>query len=50
MLIADKLVLRKIQTIFGGRTKVYNCGGAAFSGEISKFFFNAEYCYCRVMV
>ncbi|HZK83187.1 MAG TPA: long-chain fatty acid--CoA ligase [Desulfosporosinus sp.] len=39
--IADKLVLRKIQTIFGGRTKVYNCGGAAFSGEISKFFFNA---------
>ncbi len=39
--IAEKLVLRKIQANFGGRTKVYNCGGAAFSAEISKFFFNA---------
>lgn len=39
--IAHKLVLSKIQANFGGRTKVYNCGGAAFSAEISKFFFNA---------
>lgn len=38
--LAEKLVLSKIQTLFGGRTKVYNCGGAAFSAEISKFFFN----------
>lgn len=39
--IANKLVLSKIQAIFGGRTKVYNCGGSAFSGEISEFFFKA---------
>ena len=39
--IADKLVLNKIQAVFGGRSKVYNCGGSAFSGEISEFFFNA---------
>lgn len=38
---ADKLVLSKIRAVFGGRNKVYNCGGAAFSGEISEFFFNA---------
>lgn len=39
--IADKLVLKKIQDVFGGRTKVYNCGGSAFSGEISEFFYKA---------
>ena len=39
--IADKLVLQKIRAIFGGRNKVFNCGGAAFSGEISEFFFKA---------
>jgi len=39
--LAHKLVLGKVQAIFGGRTKVYNCGGAAFSAEISEFFFNA---------
>jgi len=39
--LADKLVLNKIKTIFGGRTKVYNVGGAPFSGEIAKFFFKA---------
>lgn len=38
---ADKLVLSRIRAIFGGRTKVYNTGGAAFSGEIAEFFFNA---------
>ncbi|MEA1960743.1 MAG: long-chain fatty acid--CoA ligase [Bacillota bacterium] len=38
---ADEMVLSKIRAIFGGRNKVYNCGGAAFSGEISEFFFNA---------
>lgn len=38
---ATELVLKNIQAIFGGRTKVYNTGGAAFSGEIAEFFFNA---------
>lgn len=37
--IADTLVLKKIRNLFGGRNKVYNCGGSAFSGEISEFFF-----------
>ncbi len=37
--IADTLVLKKVRNIFGGRNKVYNCGGSAFSGEISEFFF-----------
>lgn len=39
--IAVALVLKKIRNIFGGRNKVFNCGGSAFSGEISEFFFNA---------
>lgn len=39
--LAHKLVLSKIQAVFGGRTKVYNCGGSAFSGEIAEFFYNA---------
>ncbi|MGE5372507.1 MAG: AMP-dependent synthetase/ligase [Solirubrobacterales bacterium] len=39
--LASKLVLSKISNIFGGRTKVYNCGGSAFSGEIAEFFFSA---------
>lgn len=39
--VADKLVLSKIKAVFGGRNKVYNCGGSAFSGEISEFFFKA---------
>lgn len=39
--IAVKLVLHKIRDLFGGRTKIYNCGGSAFSGEISEFFFKA---------
>ncbi len=39
--IATKLVLHKIRDIFGGRNKVFNCGGSAFSGEISEFFFKA---------
>lgn len=39
--LAHKLVLSKIQAVFGGRNKVYNCGGSAFSGEISEFFFKA---------
>jgi long-chain acyl-CoA synthetase len=39
--LADKAVLSKIRAVFGGRTKVYNCGGSAFSGEISEFFYNA---------
>lgn len=38
---ADQMVLSKIRALFGGRTKVYNTGGAAFSGEIAEFFFNA---------
>jgi len=37
--IADKLILHKVRDLFGGRNKVYNCGGSAFSGEISEFFF-----------
>ena len=39
--IATTLVLEKIQSVFGGRTKVYNVGGSAFSGDISEFFFKA---------
>ncbi|MGE5417552.1 MAG: AMP-dependent synthetase/ligase, partial [Acidobacteriota bacterium] len=39
--LAEKLVLHKVRDIFGGRNKVYNCGGSAFSGEISEFFFKA---------
>lgn len=39
--LAVALVLKKVRNIFGGRNKVYNCGGSAFSGEISEFFFNA---------
>jgi len=38
-MVADKLVLQKIKSIFGGRTKFYNVGGAAFSSEIAEFFF-----------
>lgn len=39
--LAEKLVLHKIRDLFGGRNKVYNCGGSAFSGEVSEFFFKA---------
>lgn len=37
--VAHALVLKKIRNLFGGRTKVYNVGGSAFSGEIAEFFF-----------
>jgi len=33
--IAYTLVLKKIKGLFGGRNKVFNCGGSAFSGEIA---------------
>lgn len=39
--VAYALVLKKIKGLFGGRNKVFNCGGSAFSGEIAEFFFNA---------
>ena len=39
--LADRLVLKKIKAIFGGRTVFYNVGGAAFSAEIAEFFFKA---------
>ncbi len=39
--VAYALVLKKIKSIFGGRNKVFNCGGSAFSGEIAEFFFKA---------
>lgn len=39
--VAKKLVLDKVSANFGGRTKLYNCGGAAFSGEVAEFFWNA---------
>ncbi|MGE5371145.1 MAG: AMP-dependent synthetase/ligase [Solirubrobacterales bacterium] len=39
--LADKLVLSKIRAIFGGRTKVYHCGGSALSADIAEFFFKA---------
>jgi long-chain acyl-CoA synthetase len=38
--IAEKLVLGKIRAVFGGRNKIFNCGGSAFSAEIAEFFFN----------
>lgn len=38
--LAEKLVLGKIRAIFGGRNKIFNCGGSAFSAEIAEFFFN----------
>ena len=38
---ATALVLKKIRSLFGGRSKIYNVGGSAFSGEIAEFFFNA---------
>ncbi len=39
--LADNLVLKKIRDLFGGRNVFFNCGGAAFSAEISEFFFKA---------
>ncbi|MGE5379728.1 MAG: AMP-dependent synthetase/ligase [Methylocystaceae bacterium] len=39
--LADKVVLHKIRAVFGGRNKIFNVGGAAFSREIGEFFFNA---------
>jgi len=39
--VADKVVLQKIRAVFGGRNKIFNVGGAAFSAEIGEFFFNA---------
>ncbi|MGE5454081.1 MAG: AMP-dependent synthetase/ligase [Methylocystaceae bacterium] len=39
--LADKVVLQKIRDVFGGRNKIFNVGGAAFSREIGEFFFNA---------
>ncbi len=40
-MVAHALVLKKIKNVFGGRNKVFNCGGSAFSAEISEFFSNA---------
>ncbi|MEA1960773.1 MAG: long-chain fatty acid--CoA ligase [Bacillota bacterium] len=39
--LASKLVLDKVRANFGGRTKLYNCGGAAFSSEVAEFFWCA---------
>ncbi len=39
--LATALVLKKIRNVFGGRSKVYNVGGSAFSAGIAEFFFNA---------
>ncbi|HON79609.1 MAG TPA: long-chain fatty acid--CoA ligase [Spirochaetota bacterium] len=39
--VAEKLVLSKIQNVVGGRCKFYHVGGAPFSPEINKFFYNA---------
>jgi len=35
--IADKLVLKKIRNIFGGKMNLMPCGGAALSAEITEF-------------
>lgn len=35
---ADRLVLRKLRAVVGGRPVSYNVGGAAFSAEINEFF------------
>lgn len=39
--MASKLVLDKVRANFGGRTKLYNVGGAAFSEEVAEFFWCA---------
>ncbi len=39
--VANALVLKKIKGVFGGRNKMFNVGGSAFSAEIAEFFFNA---------
>ncbi len=36
--IADKLVLRKLRDLFGGRMKFMPCGGAPLSGNIVAYF------------
>jgi len=36
--IADKLVLRKLRDVFGGRIKFMPCGGAPLSAEMLKYF------------
>ena len=40
--IADKLVLRKLRNIFGGRIKFMPCAGAAISPKLLKFFHAAD--------
>ncbi len=35
---ANRLVLKKLQALVGGRPVSFNVGGAAFSGEINEFF------------
>jgi len=39
--IADRAVFSKIRGVFGGQARVFTSGGAALSGEIQEFFYNA---------
>lgn len=38
---ADRLIFSRIRGIFGGNARVFTSGGAALSGEIQEFFYNA---------
>lgn len=45
--IADRLVLRKVRAIVGGRIRLMPCAGAAISREIEEFFHAAGIFLCQ---